>query len=231
MTNKTALTPDSAAEKLGFERTVAGSAAAQVAFAFSAAALIFLLSLHALSPEFSPASRMVSEYALGGYGWVLSLMFISWAIGTWALAFALRRKVRTTAGKTGLIFLILAGFGEAMASLYDVTHGLHGVAALIGIPSLPIGAMLVSYGLARGPERSASTRPVVWTANLTWISLLLMTSAMGVMFSGLAKTGGQMTPDVIAVGGWANRLLILAYCAWAITASWQLISSQKRAPQ
>jgi len=230
MTNKTALTPDSA-ENIGFERSSVGSSSAQVAFASSAAAVIFLLSLHALSPEFSPASRMVSEYALGSYGWVLSLMFISWAIGTWALAFAMRGKVRTTPAKIGLIFLVLAGVGEAMAAVFDVSHPLHGVSALIGIPSLPIGAMLVSYALSRDPEFSASSKPLLLTANLTWISLLLMTSAMGIMFSGLAKTGGQMTPDVIAVGGWANRLLILAYCAWAITASWQLISIQKRDPR
>ena len=28
-------------------------------------------------------------------------------------------------------------------------------------------------------------------------------------------------PGVIAVVGWANRLLVLAYCAWVMTVAWQ----------
>jgi len=32
--------------------------------------------LHVLSPEFSPSRRVISEYALGHYPWVLSLMFL-----------------------------------------------------------------------------------------------------------------------------------------------------------
>jgi len=45
--------------------------------------LLFLASLHVLSPEFDPSWRIVSEYALGNFGWVLSLMFVSWAVSWW----------------------------------------------------------------------------------------------------------------------------------------------------
>jgi hypothetical protein len=56
---------------------------------------------------------MVSEYAFGHYAWVLSLMFVSWGISSWALAVAIWPDVRTKAGKVGLWFLIVAGIGEA----------------------------------------------------------------------------------------------------------------------
>ena len=55
-------------------------AGALLAIAAAAVALLLLASLHVLSPEFDPAFRMVSEYALGHYGWVLSLMFLAWGI-------------------------------------------------------------------------------------------------------------------------------------------------------
>ena len=90
---------------------------------------------------------MVSEYANGGYGWVLSLMFASWAVSSWALAFAIWPQVGTRAGKIGLFFLIAAGIGEAMASVFDINHPLHGLAGMMGIGSLPIAAMLISVSI------------------------------------------------------------------------------------
>src|SRR5215472_6916738 len=82
----------------------------------TAATVLLLAALHVLSPEFSPSWRRISEYAFGHYAWVLSLMFLCWAIGTWSLAIAIRGHVHTTAGRLGLVFLTMAGVGEAMAS-------------------------------------------------------------------------------------------------------------------
>jgi hypothetical protein len=75
------------------------------ALALSAGVLVTLASLHLLSPEFDPSWRVVSEYALGDYGWVLSIMFLSWAFGSWALVFAIRSQVGTWGGKIGLVCL------------------------------------------------------------------------------------------------------------------------------
>ncbi len=82
--------------------------AAVTALALSAATLVSLAALHLLSPQFDPSWRMVSEYALGRYGWLLSLMFAFWAASSWALAAALRPRLRTRRGRAGLAFLVLA---------------------------------------------------------------------------------------------------------------------------
>ena len=60
--------------------------AARLAIAAGGAVIVLLASLHILSPEFEPSWRAVSEYATGQYGWVLSLMFVSWAVSSWARA-------------------------------------------------------------------------------------------------------------------------------------------------
>ena len=211
--------------------------ATQLAIVATAAVLVLLASLHILSPEFDPSWRMVSEYANGEYAWVLSLMFISWALGSWALAFAIRPQVRTRAGKIGLIFLIAAGIGEAMASVFDINHPLHGLASMIGISSLPVAAMLISVSLSRTQEWSAAKKTLLWTANLTWVSVLLMAVTFAILISTFMQAGGDTTagiaptvlpPGVIGLVGWANRLLIIFYCAWVMTVAWQALKLRKQ---
>jgi Protein of unknown function (DUF998) len=197
--------------------------AARVSIAAAAVVIVLLASLHVLSPEFDPAWRVVSEYATGQYGWVLSLMFACWAVSSWALAVTLRWEVKTTAGKMGVVVLSAAGVGEAMASVVDLNHPLHDVAGLLGILGLPVAAMLISSSLAHTPYWSASRRMLLWTANLTWIILVLFIAALIVMIVGYTQAGNQMTPDVVALVGYPNRLLVVLYCVWAITVAWQAI--------
>ena len=84
-----------------------GELAAWLAMLATGATILLLATLHGLSPEFSPSWRVISEYAFGHYPGVLSLMFLSWGIGSWALVVAIWSEVRTSAGKVGLWFLII----------------------------------------------------------------------------------------------------------------------------
>ena len=203
--------------------TALSQAAGRVSFAASVVALAFLAVLHLLSPEFDPSWRMVSEYALGDYGWVLSLMFIAWAVSSWALVYAVWSYVRTRAGKIGLGFLVAAGVGEAMASVFDISHPLHGVAGMIGILSLPVAAILISVSLSRAEAWSTARKALLWTANLTWISVILMAASFILLIVTYTQAGGEMASQVtvlpsgvIALVGWTNRFLIIAYCVWVM---------------
>jgi hypothetical protein len=199
-------------------------AAARISFVASITALVFLAALHVLSPEFDPSWRMVSEYALGNYSWVLSLMFIAWALSSWAVAFAIWSQVQTRGGKIGLVFLIAAGIGEAMASVFDISHPLHSVAAIIGILSLPVAAMLISVSLSQRQAWFPARKVLLWTANLTWVSVILMAASFVLLIVTYTQAGGEMTAEVtalptgvIALVGWTNRFLILVYCVWVMT--------------
>ncbi|MCI0550004.1 MAG: DUF998 domain-containing protein [Anaerolineae bacterium] len=209
---------------------IAGSQiAARLSFASAVASLIFLAALHILSPEFDPSWRMVSEYANGGYGWVLSLMFATWAVSDWALAYAIWSQPKTAGGKIGLVFLIAACVGGTMGGLFDINHPLHGLAGLIGISSLPVAAMLISVSLARTQPWSGARKAILWTANLTWISLVLMVVAFVVMIVTFTQSGAALPaeppttlpPGVIGLVGWANRFLVVVYNAWAMTVAWR----------
>jgi hypothetical protein len=192
--------------------------AARLSFASGAATITLLGALHILSPEFDPATRMVSEYALGRYSWVLSLMFLVWALSTIMLFFAIQPHIRSVGGKIGLSLLLISALGMAMAAFFDIRHSLHGLATLLGNPPFVTAAVLISVSLGRNLAWTPARRSLVWTANLPWLSMAVMLAAV---FLGFSNTGGQFGPEMLI--GWPNRFLILAYCVWLMTAAWWAI--------
>jgi hypothetical protein len=212
--------------------------AAWLAIAASAATLLLLGSLHILSPEFDPSWRMVSEYAFGHFGPVLSLMFLAWAISTWALAAAIRSQAISATARIGLLFLFIAGVGEAMAAVFDIRHDVgHSVAGLLGVVGLPIAAVLTSLGLRREQAWRTAARQLLRLANLTWISVVLMTGAMILMAIQFVQVNGgkllQHAPKVLPSGvmgldGWANRLIVVSFCLCVAATARQAIKLRRR---
>jgi hypothetical protein len=207
--------------------------AARLAIAAAAATLLLLASLRVLSPEFDPSWRMVSEYANGHYGWVLSLLFLAWGVSSWALAAAVWSQMTTRAGKVGLWLLVIAGLGEAMASVFDITHDTgHTIAGVLGMGGFPIAAVLLSVSLGRTPGWRSAKRPLLWIAHLSWVSLVLLGATLALMTVQFAQAnGGQLPqhapaslpPGVLGLDGWANRLFVLFSCAWVMVAAWHTI--------
>jgi hypothetical protein len=125
-----------------------------------------------------------------------------------------------------------------MAAVFDINHSLHNVASLFGVLSLPIAAMLISVSLSRTQPWSAAKKILLWTANLTWVSVVLMIATLIALIVTYTQAGGDPNagvPDVlpsgvIALVGYANRLLIVTHCAWAITVAWLAIRLQSSTP-
>ena len=207
--------------------------AARLSIAAAAVCILLLAGLHLLSPEFNPSWRMVSEYAYGHYGWVLSLMFLTWGISAWALAAAIWSQVPTKAGKVGLWFLIIAGMGEALASVFDITHDPgHTIAGILGIGGFIIAALLLSVSLGHTEAWSDAKKPLLWIANLSWISIVLLVATLVLMtVQFLQGNGGQLPSHapaslpsgVIGLDGWADRLFVLSNCLLVVVAAWQAI--------
>lgn len=201
-------------------------------------ALVHLLTLHFVSPEFDPSFRMISEYALGNASSVLSGFFFTWALSTFVLLFAIGGQVKGTVGKIGLVFLVLAAIGMTMGGLYDILHPLHGAAFALGVPALPIAAVLITLSLVRQKGWDKHKTLLWWTAHATWISLILMAVTMGLFISSYMQAGGvmQTTPQVnitlpegtIAVVGWFNRLLVVTYIVWVVKVAWISLKLQKK---
>lgn len=188
--------------------------------------LLCLLLLHFVSPEFKPGWRMISEYALGKHKWLITSFFLLWGLSSICLSILLWDAVTSPLAKVGIVFLFISGIGEIMGGLFDVKHKHHGLAFLLGVPALPVAALMLGYGLIKLEGWDNHSAAVILASHATWISLILMAAAMGIMFSGLKKAGIPMSKDapplermpegVIAVSGYANRLLVLCYILWLI---------------
>jgi hypothetical protein len=204
--------------------------AARLSLAAAATFLVLLVALHYLKPGLDPSWRMVSEYEIGRYGWVMVVAFLSLASSCVALIAAIKPQIRTTGGRIGLALLLISASGMTVAAIFTsdpitasrselTTHGnLHGLGALLGIPSFPVAATLISLSLARDQGWSAARRSLLWMAALTWIGLLVFISSVAIM---LPRGNGEFGPDVLI--GWPNRLLVLSYSTWLMIVAWQAI--------
>lgn len=206
--------------------------AAYLALGATTVSVAALVLLHGLSPEFAPSWRMVSEYANGRFPWLLTVVFAGWAISSFALAAALWPLSASTVGTIGLLFLLLAGVGQTMGGLFDINHRWHGPAAMIGIPSLCVAAVLVTIALSR---RAGIDAPPAWSAHLPWISFVVMMGAFALFVSSLKAAGVDMSgqngplaelpPGVSGYVGWANRLLFAASYLWSVFASLSVLKA------
>lgn len=199
------------------------SALSMLTILFGVLSLLSLLVLHFVSPEFQPSWRMVSEYALGKYYWLITSFFVFWCLSSLSLSFLLWPNVSGFWATLGVLLLMLSGVGELMGGLFDIKHQLHGLSFMLGVPSLPIAALLIGYHVI---SNDVSNTAILVASHAPWISLILMAVAMVVMMSGFKNAGIAMGPDatppdrvpdgVIALAGYANRFLIITYIGWLL---------------
>jgi hypothetical protein len=217
---------DRLAEHLS-RRTGEGSptAAADAALAAGGSFLVLFALLHVVRRDLDPSWRPISEYALGGTGWLMTAAFLLWSASAVLLFWALRPHVSTLGGRIGLGFLLVGAAGPLLAALFPMdplgaegrsTAGaLHELGAVLS-DGVPIAAALLTWGLVRhNPAWSAARRPLVTTAFLAWVGVVLFSVMLAVL---LPRHGGHLGPEVTV--GWPARLMITAYVLWIVTAAW-----------
>lgn len=198
--------------------------------------LLSLLALHFTSPEFKPNWRLISEYALGNYKFLITAFFLLWGLSSMLLPFLLWSETTTLWAKVGLALVFLSGVGACMGGLFDVKHPLHGAAFGLGIPTLPVGALLVGYHLIRKSGWLNHSSVILFSSHAVWISLVLMGVSMVVMMNGFKQAGIPMGPNeappervpdgVIAVAGYFNRLLVVCYATWTMLMAYIYLNMQ-----
>lgn len=207
---------------------------AKIIIASGIIALISLLILHFTSPEIKPSWRLISEYAYGKYKHLLTIFFVLWGVSSLLLPFLLWNETSTVWAKIGLVLVFVSGIGACMGGLFDVKHVLHGAAFGLGVPTLPIGALLVSYHLVRKAGWMNHSTGILFSAHFTWISLVMMAIAMMVMMNGFKQAGIEMGPNsvppesvpegVTAIAGYFNRFLVLCYAGWTMLMAYYFLS-------
>ena len=195
----------------------------RAAMALAVAFLAILFSLHLIKPEFDPSWRLISEYEVGRFGWLMTLAFVCWGGSVLTLQQAIRTSMRTTSGRIGRWWLGLIGVAMMGAGVFRTTASdnpnittsavLHLAFAAIVVLTFPLAASLVAGTLTRDPNWVAVRRRLVWATILVWCSLLAF-FAWSMVADMIHPTAGGFSPQLRL--GWPNRFLAVAYSVWLI---------------
>ena len=192
---------------------------------------LVLVLLHVLRPDLDPSWRFVSEYAIGTFGYLMIMAFLSLSAGYVSLFLAIRSQVPTIWGKIGLALLLFSAAGMAIAGVFvtdpittpaaerSMTGRLHEVGAFLDLT--PLAAPLISWSVARrNPNWAPARRSLLWTAWLPLLGLVIFISATLIF--------GQQPPGPDVPIGWPNRFLVITYCSWLIALSWQALRLRRQ---
>jgi len=208
--------------------------AARLSFASAATFVVLLTALHLIKPELDPSWHFISEYAIGRYGWLMVLAFLSLALSYVSLFVAIRSQLRTIVGRIGLALLLVSALGLTTAAIFTTdpitvsenavtTEGtLHNLGGTLGI-AMPFAAALIGWKLARNPAWSSAKRPLLWATGLALVAFVVSFVSLGVMAS---QSGGKFGPEVLV--GWPNRFEVVAYSVCLMVVAWQALKLRRQ---
>lgn len=198
--------------------------ASRMSVIFSTTFISILFLLHFLKPELDPSWRMISEYEIGRYGWLMRLAFFCWGSSVLSLLVTLRGSLRTISGKVGYVWLVLIGIALFGAGIFvtnaitDTTpstaNSLHTLCGAFVIMTFPIASSLVVGSLVRNEKWSAVRRQQFWMEILVWLSMFAFFGSI-IISTAINPSAGRVGPEVYL--GWPNRLMVVIYNIWLIT--------------
>lgn len=209
-------------------------AAARLSFAGASLFAILLCVLHLLKPDLDPSWHFISEYAIGKYGFLMSLAFLSLSTSYVGLFMTLRGHLPTIGGRIGLVLLLASALGLALGGLFTTdplltppdqmtTSGkLHGLGGAIGMV-MPFASVLVGRALLRRPDWSGGRGSLMAATAAAFLGFLF---AFGSMIILMSESEGTFGPNVPV--GWPNRLEILGYTVWMMVVSRQALTVARR---
>ena len=168
-----------------------------------------VMSLHLVRGEVHPVRRVMSDYANGENGVMMTIAFYAFGVSAIALGFRLRRAVsRHGAMRAVPVILAVGGFSLIAAGVFEVERRLvpdtieeaiHSYATIAAFVMVITAMLLVAYG-ARRDER--------WR-RFGWVSGLLGSiAALGAM-AGPLSAGTSYSGAVQRVMGFAVLLWLL----------------------
>lgn len=211
--------------------------AARLSVLFAAAFLSILFLLHFLEPEFDPSWRMISEYELGRYGWMMTLAFFCWGGSVLALLVALWPFLPTIGGTIArgwLMLIVIALFGAGIFKTNPITdmttvstaNTLHTLCGAIVILTFPLVASLISGTLSRNHTWTPARRWLFWGTLLVWFSQLAFFGSI-IISNAINPAAGRVGPEVYL--GWPNRFMVVVYVTWLVMVARQVAQIPRRA--
>ncbi|MFA5968195.1 MAG: DUF998 domain-containing protein [Sphingomonas sp.] len=131
---------------------------ANAAVVFFCYFVLALLLMHLIRPDYTVVDHMISDYAVGHGGWIMTSAFVSISAGCLVLALGLFLDGPTSwLARIGIALLVVASAGLVVTAIFPTdletapstwTGDIHTASFLVNIVSVFVSAMLlaVSYG-------------------------------------------------------------------------------------
>lgn len=166
--------------------------ASYLALACMAGVVYFAISvavLHFLRPEYDPATRFISEFAVGPYGYLMTIAFFALGLGSLALSFGIAGvSPASRKSRTGTSLMGLWGAGVMVAGIFpadltgspETTSGsIHNAASIVSFLVLIAGAILFPLGMRRDARWQASRRLLLGLAFAVLAGFLVFIAMQG----------------------------------------------------
>jgi hypothetical protein len=190
---------------------------------FASVFIIILTLLHFLKRELNPSWRMISEYEIGRFGWLMRIAFFSWGTSVLALLISIWPSLQPISGTISrwwLVLIVMALFGAGIFKTDPITENtpnwvntIHAVCGAIVILTFPIAATLAVRSLLHNQLWSASRSQVIFGTVLTWVGLAAFFASI-IISRTIDPSAGRVGPHVYL--GWPNRIMVVTYVVWLI---------------
>jgi hypothetical membrane protein len=107
------------------------------------------IALHFLEPEYDPRFRFMSDYAWGVYGWLMTTTFFVLGLAVLTVAVGVRNVHQSSrSARVGFGLLVIGALFVCLAGVFR-GFPLHDVASAVGIPSLVMAVLLLSWSFRK----------------------------------------------------------------------------------
>lgn len=192
--------------------------------------LALLGVLHVLKPEINPSWRVISEYEIGRFGWLMQIAFFFLAFASLSLFITLKSYLKSITGRIGLTLLLITVLGVSMGAIFIsdpistpreelTTSGyMHNFAGLFSVLMFPFVATFITLAIIRLKAFKSVRLLLISLALVVWISLSAYFYAY--------YSSGVIGPDTLI--GLPNRVFIVAYTLWIMIIAWKASTISKK---
>lgn len=185
------------------------------------AVILFLALLgvvHVIKPEIDPSWRVISEYEIGRFGWLMQIAFFFLAAASLSLFIALKSHLNRITGRIGLFLLLVTVLGISMGAVFVsdpiatprdelTTAGyMHNVGGLFSVLMFPFVATFITLALSHIKAFNSVRLPLISLLLIIWLTLLT--------YFYMYYSAGEIGSNTQI--GWPNRAFILSYSLWLI---------------
>jgi Protein of unknown function (DUF998) len=205
---------------------------AYAAILFASIFVVILILLHFLKPEFDSSWRMISEYEIGQFGWMMRSAFFCWGAALLTMLIAIWPAMNSNAGMISrwwFLLIVLALFGAGIFKTNAITDNtpntantIHSLCGAFVILTFPIAATLSVRSLLNNEFWLPGQNLMMLGTIFVWIGLVAFFASI-VISRRLDPAAGRVGPKIYL--GWPNRFLVLTYVIWIIIIAGNVLRS------